>query len=153
MKRSTVDENCPNARLHPRGKRGDSHSLTTPVLRDLLHRQLVTSMDEHCKSLHLLGARGKIFKLSLSKQGYTFIGKATTNRYVPCLQHEGRIYHRLRKLQGNGYQSVLGTSTSMFLGTVLVWSSSICSSCRTAARSFPIQSQRTILSQPPSSSP
>ncbi|KAI4269338.1 MAG: hypothetical protein LQ337_007339 [Flavoplaca oasis] len=108
VQRHAIDESCPNAQLHPRGKRGDTHSLTKPVLRDLIRRQLAKSMDEDCQDLHLTGARGMIFKLSLREEGYTFIGKATIDRFTPCLQHEGRVYHRLRRLQGQLIPVCLG---------------------------------------------
>ncbi|KAL9011754.1 MAG: hypothetical protein Q9173_003429 [Seirophora scorigena] len=105
--RRTIDESCPNASLHPR-QRGNSHSLTEPVLRDLLRQQLARTMDEHCLNLRLSGARGMLFKLSLAEHGYTFVGKATIDRFIPCLQHEGRIYDRLRKLQGRLIPVCLG---------------------------------------------
>ncbi|KAI4168243.1 MAG: hypothetical protein LQ343_006541 [Gyalolechia ehrenbergii] len=108
VQRRAIDESCPNARSHPRGKRGDTHSLTKPVLRDLLRQQLARTMDEDCQNLRLSGARGMLFKLSLAEQGYTFVGKATIDRFVPCLQHEGGIYHRLRKLQGQLIPVCLG---------------------------------------------
>ncbi|KAL8828634.1 MAG: hypothetical protein Q9170_006522 [Blastenia crenularia] len=104
----TIDESCPNASRHPRGKRGDTHSLTKPVLRYLLRQQLARTMDDHCQNLSLSGARGMLFKLSLAEHGYTFVGKATIDRYVPYLQHEGRIYDRLRKLQGQSIPVCLG---------------------------------------------
>ncbi|KAL8961321.1 MAG: hypothetical protein Q9193_002109 [Seirophora villosa] len=103
----TIDDSCPNASLHPR-KRGNLHSLTKPVLRDLLRQQLVRTMDEHCLNLGLSGARGMLFKLSLAEYGYTFVGKATIDRFIPCLQHEGRIYDRLRELQGRLIPVCLG---------------------------------------------
>ncbi|KAL8830037.1 MAG: hypothetical protein Q9170_005918 [Blastenia crenularia] len=108
VQRNAIDENCPNAALHPRGKKGDTHSLTKPVLRDILRQQLTRTMDEDCENLKLQGARGMLFKLSLAEQGYTFVGKATIDRYVPHLQHEGRVYQRLRKLQGHLMPVCLG---------------------------------------------
>lgn len=106
--RRTIDESCPNAGLHPRGKRGDTHSLTKPVLRQLLRQQLVRTMDEDCENLRLKGARGMLFKLSLAEHGYTFVGKATIDRFIPYLQHEGRVYHQLRKFQGQLIPVCLG---------------------------------------------
>ncbi|KAI4117555.1 MAG: hypothetical protein LQ345_002234 [Seirophora villosa] len=105
--RGTIDESCPNASLHPRQK-GNAHSLSKTVLRDLLRQQLAKTMDEHCLNLKLSGARGTLFKLSLAEYGYTFVGKATIDRFIPCLQHEGRIYDRLRKLQGQLIPVCLG---------------------------------------------
>ncbi|KAL8910055.1 MAG: hypothetical protein Q9171_004633 [Xanthocarpia ochracea] len=74
VQRHAIDESCPSAQLHPRGKRGDTHSLTKPVLRQLLRRQLANSMDEDCQDWHLTGARGMIFQitpkaLTLKQQG------------------------------------------------------------------------------------
>ncbi|KAL8647563.1 MAG: hypothetical protein Q9210_005485 [Variospora velana] len=104
----SVDEACPNASLHPRGKQGRSHSLTKGKLCKLLRVQLARTMSQDCENLRLNGARGMLFKLSLASHGYTFVGKATIEYWIPELTHEGRVYHRLRKLQGHLIPVYLG---------------------------------------------
>ncbi|KAL8707929.1 MAG: hypothetical protein Q9225_007683 [Loekoesia sp. 1 TL-2023] len=108
VQRYEIDEACPNASLHPRGKQGNSHSLTKGKLGELLREQLARTMDQDCENLRLQGARGMLFKLSLASHGYTFVGKATIDYFIPELSHEGRVYQRLRKLQGHLIPVYLG---------------------------------------------
>ncbi|KAL8724501.1 MAG: hypothetical protein Q9166_007914 [cf. Caloplaca sp. 2 TL-2023] len=103
-----VDEACPNASSHPRGKQGKSHSLTKGKLCKLLREQLARTMNQDCENLKLNGARGMLFKLCLASHGYTFVGKATIEYWIPELTHEGRVYQRLRKLQGHLIPVYLG---------------------------------------------
>ncbi|KAL8917600.1 MAG: hypothetical protein Q9208_007846 [Pyrenodesmia sp. 3 TL-2023] len=101
VQQGPIDEACPNAGLHPRGEGGNVHALTGPKLCELLRQQLARTMNHDIEDLGLRGARGMVFKLSLASHGYTFIGKATIDFYVPELIHEGRVYQRLRALQGD----------------------------------------------------
>lgn len=108
VQRYAIDEACPNASLHPRWKQGNSHSLTKGKLGQLLREQLARTMDQDCENLRLQGARGMLFKLSLASHGYTFVGKATIDCFIPDLLHEGRVYQRLRKFQGHLIPIYLG---------------------------------------------
>ncbi|KAL8902668.1 MAG: hypothetical protein Q9207_004489 [Kuettlingeria erythrocarpa] len=111
MRRSPIDENCPNARLHPRCSKAnaDRHALTGPKLCDLVRDQLAKTLDEDCTDLGLQGARGMLFQLTLSSHGYTFVGKGTIDIYLPDLKHEHRMYQRLRQLQGHFIPVCLGS--------------------------------------------
>ncbi|KAI4192605.1 MAG: hypothetical protein LQ346_004235 [Caloplaca aetnensis] len=108
VQQGPVDEACPNAAYHPRGEGGTSHALTAPKLCELLRQQLARTMDQDIEDLGLQGARGMAFKLSLASHGYTVIGKATIDFYVPELIHERRVYQRLRGLQGSLVPVCLG---------------------------------------------
>ncbi|KAL8919997.1 MAG: hypothetical protein Q9208_006501 [Pyrenodesmia sp. 3 TL-2023] len=102
VQRLPIDEHCPNARLHPRGRKvnANKHALTAAKLCNLLRGQLARTLDKDCTDLRLQGARGMLFQLTLSSHGYTFVGKGTIDIYLPDLQHEYRMYQRMRQLQG-----------------------------------------------------
>ncbi|KAL8904762.1 MAG: hypothetical protein Q9207_003056 [Kuettlingeria erythrocarpa] len=108
VQQGPVNEACPNAGYHPRAEDGKSHALTAPELGELLRQQLARTMDKDIEDLGLQGARGMVFKLSLASHGYTIIGKATIDFYVPELIHERRVYQRLRGLQGDLIPVCLG---------------------------------------------
>ena len=67
-----------------------------------------SDLDYNCKDLKKQGYRGSLFKITLVSHGYTFVGKATRDVYVPNLQHEGRIYDRLKSIQGKIIPVYLG---------------------------------------------
>lgn len=95
IKHYPIDEACPNARLHPRGEGGNLHALTNHKLCELIRQQLARTMNYDIEDLGLRGARGMVLKLLLASHGYTFIGKATIDFYIPELTHEERVYHPL----------------------------------------------------------
>lgn len=103
-----LDPQCPNRGLHPSTKRL-RHTIDAPTLRVLLRNQLDTDMDHNCTPLDIQGARGALFKLTLASHGYTLVGKGTVRAFVPDLCHEGRVYERLRKLQGTCVPVCLGS--------------------------------------------
>ncbi|KAL8649418.1 MAG: hypothetical protein Q9210_004411 [Variospora velana] len=111
VRRSPIDKNCPNARLHPRCSKAnaDRHALTGPKLCDLVRDQLAKTLDKDCTDLGLQGARGMLFQLTLPSHGYTFVGKGTIDAYLPDLKHEYRMYQRLRQLQGDFIPVCLGS--------------------------------------------
>lgn len=41
-----------------------------------------------------------LFQITLESHGYTFVGKGTIDVFVSDLKHEGKVYNRLRSLQG-----------------------------------------------------
>ena len=94
-----LDPQCPNRALHP-STLGLRHTIDAPTLRILLRNQLDSDMDNNCTPLNIQGARGALFKLTLASHGYTLVGKGTVRAFVPDLNHEGRIYRQLRRLQG-----------------------------------------------------
>ncbi|KAL9062711.1 MAG: hypothetical protein Q9161_009755 [Pseudevernia consocians] len=108
LQRDRLDPQCPNRGLHPSTKRL-RHTIDAPTLRDLLRNQLDTDMDHNCTPLDIQGARGALFKLTLASHGYTLVGKGTVRAFIPDLCHEGRVYERLRKLQGTCVPVCLGS--------------------------------------------
>lgn len=103
-----LDENCPNTELHRQGKKGYTHLLNMEQFSEMVRVQLGTSLDRNCKELRLQGARGALFKVTLASHGYTFVGKATPDVFVPDLKHEGRMYGLLRSVQGKKIPVYLG---------------------------------------------
>ena len=108
LQRDRLDPQCPNRGLHPSTKRL-RHTIDAPTLRVLLRNQLDTDMDHNCTPLDIQGARGALFKLTLASHGYTLVGKGTVRAFIPDLCHEGRVYERLRKLQGTCVPVCLGS--------------------------------------------
>ncbi|KAL8723970.1 MAG: hypothetical protein Q9166_008200 [cf. Caloplaca sp. 2 TL-2023] len=109
VSKTKVDETCPNAALHPRHKSNTTHHLLgARKFRSLVQEQLGETLDENFTDLHVNGARGMLFKVTLASHGYTFVGKGTIDVFVPDLTHEGEIYHRLRSLQGKNIPVFLG---------------------------------------------
>ncbi|KAF4582231.1 Protein kinase-like domain protein [Ophiocordyceps camponoti-floridani] len=102
-----LDGACPNVHLHRRGssRRHVSHKLW---LR-LLWKQLAKSLDDGITPLGQGGARGVLFRITLLGLGYTFVAKGTIRVFVPHLEHEGRVYERLRHVQGVHVPVFLGT--------------------------------------------
>ncbi|KAI4134372.1 MAG: hypothetical protein LQ341_006032 [Variospora aurantia] len=109
-RRSSIDQKCPNAALHPRSprKQGSVHLLTKQMFCELVRLQLATTMDKDIKDLHLQGARSMVFYITLATYGYTFIGKGTIDVFIPDLMHEASMYRRLRTLQGRSIPVHLG---------------------------------------------
>ena len=103
-----LDDSCPNTELHRQGKKGRNHLLNTEQFSEMVRLQLGTSLDINCKDLGLQGARGALFKVTLASHGYTFVGKATREVFVPDLKHEGRMYGLLRSIQGKKIPVYLG---------------------------------------------
>ena len=108
VQKSTLDDDCPNASLHRQGKKGRRHLINQQRLSELVQRQLATDLDHHVKELKQQGYRGALFRIILASHGYTFVGKATREIYVSALQHEGKIYDRLKSIQGRRVPVYLG---------------------------------------------
>ena len=105
---SLLDENCPNTDLHRQGKKVRTHLLHMELFTEMVRRQLGTTLDSNCEELGLHGARGILFKVTLASHGYTFVGKATREVFVPDLKHEGRMYDVLKSVQGKIIPVYLG---------------------------------------------
>ena len=108
VQRFALDNCCPNARLHRQGKRVRTHLLNKEQFGELVQRQLAMDLDCNIQELKQQGLRGALFRITLASHGYTFVGKATREVYVPALQHEGRIYDRLESIQGKRIPVYLG---------------------------------------------
>ncbi|KAL9576598.1 MAG: hypothetical protein Q9212_006968 [Teloschistes hypoglaucus] len=106
---SAIDEGCPNAALHPRRSSHPNHHLIgARKLRGLITEQLATTLDKNCINLNINGARGMLFQITLESHGYTFVAKGTIDVFVSDLKHEGKVYNRLRSLQGKCIPVYLG---------------------------------------------
>ena len=101
-----LDKNCPNASLHP--GRGDKHAIDQSQFLNLVRTQLAKDLDHDCEPLGLQGARGALFRVTLTSYGYVFVGKGTVQAFVPDLLHEGKIYRLMGKLQGTAVPVYLG---------------------------------------------
>jgi hypothetical protein len=98
--------NSPNMSLH---RRNDSHhQIGLEIFTELVQAKLKNNWDNDCKPLGLQGARGALFKLALPSHGYTFVGKGTVKHYIPALLHDGRVYDRLKDVQGTAVPVYLG---------------------------------------------
>ncbi|KAF4506650.1 hypothetical protein G6O67_006714 [Ophiocordyceps sinensis] len=114
-----LDPACPNVALHrvQDGGRGRGrltkhsrgrHPIDHSQFLDLLHKQLKASLDDGIIPLHMGGARGVLFKVTLLAYGYTFISKGTVRAFIKDLEYEAAIYERLQSLQGVGVPVFLG---------------------------------------------
>ncbi len=66
----------------------------------MVQQQLAITLDRDCMDLKTQGSRGALFQITLASHGYTFVGKGTRDVFVPDLEHEGRMYGRLKTMQG-----------------------------------------------------
>ncbi|OAA65097.1 Protein kinase-like domain protein [Akanthomyces lecanii RCEF 1005] len=106
---ASLDPSCPNVRDHG----VDRHQLNPATLIRRLSeqfspRELHPDTQLGCKSLHIHGTRGALFKVSLLSHGYTCIGKGAPAEFVSELKHEESVYARLARIQGTHVPVVLG---------------------------------------------
>lgn len=87
-----------------KARRGVNICLTSAMVQ----RQLAMTLDRNCKDLKTQGSRGALFQITLASHGYTFVGKGTRDVFVPDLMHEGRMYDRLKSIQGKLIPVYLG---------------------------------------------
>lgn len=66
-------------------------------------------------------ARGTLFRVTLASHGYTFVGKAIREVYMPKLQQEGRIYNRLEVSRARKYPFTLEVLTSSGHGMICMF--------------------------------
>ncbi|OJD09383.1 hypothetical protein ACJ73_10361 [Blastomyces percursus] len=107
--RSALDPACPNSHLHQAHSADGNHPISRGEVAQLLEVQLNNDRDNGCRPLRLHGARGIMFKMTLSRYGYTFVGKGTHKGFIPDLQHEAQVYKYLGELQGNLIPVYLGS--------------------------------------------
>ncbi|KAJ2970295.1 hypothetical protein NUW58_g9738 [Xylaria curta] len=107
VKGDVLDPDCPNLKLHQH--QNDCGSVVNIVSRhyisyykfhQLLSNQLQCTLDYGITSLDITGACGALFKVTLLAYGYTFISKGTVQALIPNLEHEARVYERLKDIQG-----------------------------------------------------
>ncbi|RYP01932.1 hypothetical protein DL764_006027 [Monosporascus ibericus] len=99
-----MDETCPNYPHH-----GRKHIERLEFL-GLIHDQLAKDRgsDADCVPLYLAGLLGALFKVRLSSHGYTLVAKGMEGLDLGRLQHENRVYDRLRTIQGKHVPVCLG---------------------------------------------
>ena len=111
---SRFDELCPNIDLHRNGTTSRKHLLNHSTFCSAVKDQLAKDLQNGLTNLHIEGARGLLFKVSLLSHGYRFVAKGTCKAYVPYLEHEARVYCRLRPLQGDMIPVHLGSIDLVF---------------------------------------
>nr|KMM68637.1 conserved hypothetical protein, variant [Coccidioides posadasii RMSCC 3488] len=107
--RAALDQACPNITLHRTMSQDDNHPILTARVAALLEAQLNNDRDNGCRPLKFFGAYGILFKMTLAKYGYTFVGKGTIEGLIHHLQHEAKVYEYLSKLQGSLIPVCLGS--------------------------------------------
>ncbi|KAG6127719.1 hypothetical protein E4U38_006102 [Claviceps purpurea] len=111
-----LDLECPNVGHHCRSDADEAeagHLNHHPVdhiewLR-LLQDQFKQSLDEGITYQSVVGARGALFKVTLLAYGYTFVSKGTVSGHIKHLEHEARVYEKLKPIQGQYVPVFLGT--------------------------------------------
>lgn len=112
-KGTPLDMKCPNVNAHRSPATSHQapksyHTITATEFPQLVTDQLAQSLDVDCEPMDIQGARGALFRITLSSHGYTFVAKGTVYAFVPDLLHEGKIYQHLEKLQGHAVPVYLG---------------------------------------------
>ena len=75
----------------------------------LLDEQLRRGRGNACQPLWMQGARGALFRVTLTSHGYTVVGKGTVTGFIKDLRHEAEVYRRLVTLQGTHIPICLGS--------------------------------------------
>ena len=96
-----LDPSCPNVPDHRgKGHESNQHRIHRQTFLSLLHKQLERNRDDDCYPLGKQGARGALFKVTLTSHGYTVAAKGTVAAFVKDLQHEHLVYQHLTDIQG-----------------------------------------------------
>lgn len=110
LRGGALDRCCPNVSEHcEKGDHGDRHQLDGEEFRMLLSDQLRRRRGDACDSLGLQGARGALFRITLTSHGYTIAAKGTVSAYAKDLRHEAEVYRRLTTIQGIHVPICLGS--------------------------------------------
>ncbi|KAG6105421.1 hypothetical protein E4U13_007879 [Claviceps humidiphila] len=111
----SLDLKCPNVKHHCRGDADEAgadypnrHPVDHTEWLRLLQDQFNQSLDEGITYQGVVGARGALFKVTLLAYGYTFVSKGTVAGYIEHLEHEARVYERLKSIQGRYVPVFLG---------------------------------------------
>lgn len=91
-----LDLDCPNIADH--GKRHLKRLEFLNLVQEQLARDRGHVID--CEPLWIGGARGAMFKVTLTSHGYTVIAKGVQIHDVPYLKHEAELYRHLSPIQG-----------------------------------------------------
>lgn len=79
-----------------RGHGGGVHPISHGDFLTLLRNQLEQTLDDGIEKLDKGGARGVLFRVTLTAYGYTFVRKGTVPEFIKDLEHEATVYARLR---------------------------------------------------------
>ncbi|KAF4967381.1 hypothetical protein FSARC_5060 [Fusarium sarcochroum] len=107
-----LDMDCPNVASHQTETGSTGHPISFGEMATLMRSQMASSLDQDCEPLEMkgkYGAVGTLFKLSLTRYGYTFVGKGTIQCLIPHLTHEAQIYEQLDGIQGEYVPVYLGS--------------------------------------------
>ena len=108
LDQAEFDDHCPNVLDHAQAGTNGHHNLDSQDFLWLIQEQLSKDRDTDCDPWWVQGARGAMFKVTLTSHGYTVAAKATVFAYVQDLQHEAAVYECLRELQGTYVPVCLG---------------------------------------------
>ncbi|KAI9746369.1 MAG: hypothetical protein M1818_000081 [Claussenomyces sp. TS43310] len=91
-----LDDQCPNIRDHQGGH------IAPGTFLSLIRVQLANDRgrDADCKTLHIVGSRGALFKVRLTSHGYTLVAKGMEKADRSHLINESKVYNHLRSIQG-----------------------------------------------------
>ncbi|KAL8756164.1 MAG: hypothetical protein Q9184_004585 [Pyrenodesmia sp. 2 TL-2023] len=111
-----LDPCCPNVEAHRpkpvtvyRDRPSQQHhAITKADFPKLVRAQLARNLDVDCKPMGIQGARGLLFRITLSSHGYCFVAKGTVYGYIEDLLYEGQVYQHLEQLQGKAIPVYLG---------------------------------------------
>ncbi|RSL42069.1 hypothetical protein CEP54_015615 [Fusarium duplospermum] len=99
-----LDSNCPNVLSHRPAKGGtQQHPIDADEFSRLVGERLRKNPYRDCEALNgwgKVGSTGVLFRLELAPYGYAFVGKGTLFPHPHYLEHEGRIYAHLDRVQG-----------------------------------------------------
>lgn len=105
----TIDDKCPNVKLHQGSRNGTRHPITAKHLVHSLQKQLDQELDHNCTPLGHCGESGAPFKLTCAMLGYTVLGKGTTRCWRTEVAREAEAYQILKKAQASAVPVFLGT--------------------------------------------
>ncbi|KAJ3562288.1 hypothetical protein NPX13_g8620 [Xylaria arbuscula] len=99
-----MDGECPNFGDHQR------QHISLSEFQRLIRAQLARDRgsDADAMPLYLSGSVGALFKVRLSSHGYTLVAKGVEHARLTRLQHEKKVYDRLRTIQGKYVPVCLG---------------------------------------------
>ncbi|PYI14490.1 hypothetical protein BO99DRAFT_450171 [Aspergillus violaceofuscus CBS 115571] len=103
VRRSELDDKCPNVDLHRMKPEDRRHTISRDTLIKLVEQQLNADLDS-CTPIGKEGLHGSIFAIQLQTHGYAMIGKGTDYHS----DREGIIYRKLESLQGFAVPIYLG---------------------------------------------
>ena len=109
VRNTALDKKCPNVSLHRQQDSNLYHPINHDEWLHYLREQFKETLDFGIMPLGKYGARGFLFKITLLRYGYTFVGKGTVDMFAKHIRHEEAVYQRLQNLQGVRIPVLLGS--------------------------------------------